>query len=698
MLAASVLAAMMIFPISAEADEGMWLVNAIDKALEKNMKARGLKLSAKEIYNADAEGATLSDAIVSLEFGCTGSMISKDGLMITNHHCAYADVYNLSMRDGSENYLENGFWALQSKEEVNIPGKTVFFLKKIIDVTEDVKKVKAEEAAKGHHIGSRKLSMVMERKFAEEGLETMFYSMWRGSVYYMAYYQVYKDVRLVAAPPTSISAFGGDIDNWEWPQHKCDFAMYRIYTAPDGSPAEYSEDNVPLHPEKVLKISTKGIKEGDFTMILGYPGRTERYCSSAELRFNEHIELPIRNKLRAQQMKIIKDWMAKDEKLKLLYSDYYFGLSNFQELGEGEQKCFGRFCCVKRKSAIEYNLQKWIDADPERKAKWGNLLSELERGYALTADIERNINYYRETMVRGMYFSRIIMRAGNSKDFKYLHHVLDHEAGNYDLRVEKDLFNYIVEQYRANIDSRFLTEYQKEMFAKYSNRELADYLWNNSILISPDLLAKVEAENAGKGNDREVIQNDPLIKFCYETKITDFKAAKDELEDVPDLLELGREYAKALYQMRLEQGTPQYPDANSSMRITYGRVGGISPYDGVYYSWQSTASGILEKYDPDSFDYKLDDKQRNLLEKNRKMPINFLTDNDITGGNSGSPVLNGKGELVGLAFDGNKESLASNADYVNDYNKTVCVDIRYILWVLDKYASMDRILDELHVR
>mgnify|MGYP003306284108 FL=1 len=335
------------------ADEGMWMINALDKALEKNMKKRGLKLSAREIYNADAEGATISDAIVSMEFGCTGSMISENGLLITNHHCAYGDVHALSTPE--HNYLEEGFWAMKSEEEVNIKGKTVYYLKKVLDVTDEVNALKEEYAAQGKKLGGRKMSYIMETKYNKEsGMETMFSSMWSGSKYYMAFYEVYKDVRLVAAPPVSSAAYGGDTDNWEWPQHKCDFAMYRVYTAPDGSPATYSKDNVPMKPKATLKISLDGYKAGDYAMVIGYPGRTNRYSCSYETDFNENIKLPISNRLRGEQMDIIEKWMNIDPQVRLLYADYYFGLSNVQKLYGGEVQCFGRFDVVGQKAALAY--------------------------------------------------------------------------------------------------------------------------------------------------------------------------------------------------------------------------------------------------------------------------------------------------------------------------------------------------------
>ena len=393
----------------ARADEGMWMIHAIDAALEKKMQERGLELSAREIYNADAPGTSVADAVVSLEFGCTGSIISDRGLLITNHHCAYSDVHRLSTPE--HNYLEEGFWAMRSDEEKNIPDKKVYFLKKVVDVTDEVMELEAQLKAEGRPFGMRRLSHLMEKRYKEStGLEAWLSSMWKGSRYYMALYQVYADVRLVAAPPVSSAAFGGDIDNWEWPQHKCDFAMYRVYTAPDGSPAEYSEDNVPMKPAARLKISLDGYKPGDYTMVIGYPGSTNRYSSSFETDFNETLKLPIANRLRGDQMAIIKEWMDSDPQVRLKYSDYYFSLSNVQEYCSGEVECFDRFDVVESKEALEKELQEWISADPERKARWGTLLNDLKAKYSATQKGERDVNYLRESLVRGTRISRVMHR------------------------------------------------------------------------------------------------------------------------------------------------------------------------------------------------------------------------------------------------------------------------------------------------
>ena len=692
---------------SAIADEGMWMINAIDAALEKKMQERGLELSAKEIYNADAPGATVADAIVSMEFGCTGSMISDQGLLITNHHCAYGDVHALSTPE--HNYLEEGFWAMRADEEVNIKDKSVYFLKRVIDVTDEVHALQEQLIAEGKPSGMRRLSHLMEQKYSKEsGLEAWLSSMWRGSKYYMALYEVYKDVRLVAAPPVSSAAFGGDIDNWEWPQHKCDFALYRVYTAPDGSPAEYSEENVPMKPARKLTISLDGYKEGDYTMVIGYPGSINRYSSSFETDFDETLNHPVNNAIRGRQMEIIKGWMDKDPDIRLKYSDYFFSLSNMQECFSGEQECFGRFDVVEKKAALEKELQEWIEASEERKEKWGDLLETLRTKYQAIRDIERNTYYYRETMIRGSQLALIMRRAHNPRNTAGTGEKMLEKYAQIDLSVEKDLLEYALGIFVNNLDRKYLSQWQKDVIASFSKdgacdtKALADALWNSSIFTSEEGIARLGRKEVSN----EEIISDSLCRFVMDIKTTDFSNEQAAIEGKPSILDLKREYTHALYQMRLEKGIVQYPDANSTMRITYGTVGGFEPRDGMVCDWKTTSAGILEKHDPADYDFRLNDRQYLLYRRGdwgrwgagpdgKTMYVNFLTDNDITGGNSGSPVMNSRGELIGLAFDGNKESLASDALWTEGYNKCVCVDIRFILWTIDRYAGMTRIIEEL---
>ena len=679
----------LIIGATAFADEGMWMIQDINEALEKNMRARGLKLAANEIYNDEAPGTAVSDAVVSIGFYCTGSVISDQGLIITNHHCAYSNIAKLSTPE--HNYLEDGFWAMTSEEEIPIEGETVFFLKKVFDVTEEVKGIMKEFRASGKPFGIRKICAIMEKRYKEAtGMECILSSMWAGEKYYMSVYKTYTDLRLVAAPPQSIGYFGGNQDNWTWPRHNCDFTIYRIY-----------EDGKPVTREKSLKISLAGYNPGSFAMVIGYPGRTNRYTSSAEINYQEKINLPISNAIRGGQMSIIRKWMDADPIVRMKYSEWFFSLSNIQENNDGMAKCFRRFWVKDEKIEQEKEMQKWIDAAPNRKAMWVTLIPDLKAIYSETESVERDKVFFRETMFRGTFISRYMLRAGNVSSVERAKETLREGFAATDARVEKELLEYACKEYFENLEFSYFGKFQVKMLDRFGDdyKAMAEYIWNKSVISSLSRIDGIQSVDE--------VKNDPLRRMLTDTPVTTFNNRKDQLEKRQRVNKLGKEYKKALYWMRLHKDVEQYPDANSTMRITYGTVGGLQPNDAVWYNWYTTPEGILQKYNPDDHDYILKDRHKYLLEKGRwgrwgtrvdgrrTMIVDFMTDNDITGGNSGSPVLNAKGELIGLAFDGNLESLASDASYTEGYNKCINTDIRYVMWVLDKYAGMKHIVKEV---
>lgn len=665
----TLLLALCILP-GARADEGMWLVQCLDRALEKNMQARGLKLGAREIYNEEAGG--LADAIVSLGFYCSGSMISEDGLMITNHHCAYSDVAALSTPE--HNYLEDGFWAHSRADEIPIPELNFYFLRKVLDVTDEVKALKEELTAQGKPAGSRRISFVMENRYREAyGLEAGLYGMWAGTKYYMCLYDVYSDVRLVGAPPVTVAAFGGDEDNWEWPQHKADFALYRIY-----------KDGEPLHPRRYLTISRKGYKEGDFAMVIGYPGATQRYASAAEIQQKIYVERPAENRLRRGQMEITRKWMDADPAIRMKYSNHFFSLSNVGELYEGEEACVHRFDVVSRRRVFEEGFRAF-SSDNAR------ILDQLDAEYASISAIEQQKVYYRETLVRSCMAARTLMRMGSAqKDLAQQRKILAQGLAELDARLEKEMLAFSVKEFLSNMDPKYFKPIHKELLERFGKDydAMAAWLWDNSCLAQAGLKPDAEVAAAFKGG----IDEDPLYRYIRELSIADLNNAEKHVVESLPLLK--QEYTRAMYKYRQALGQVQYPDANSTMRLSYGRVLPLRPRDGVYTHWQSTARGLREKYDPLKYDFCYPTKWKYLLPP-PDFPVNFLTDNDITGGNSGSPVLNANGELIGLAFDGNKESLASNYEAVPGYNMCVCVDIRYVLWVIQYLGRQDYILQEI---
>lgn len=700
----------------SRADEGMWLVNLLDKNLTQQMKKTGLKLDPKLIY--DESGSAISNAVVALDFGCTGSIISDKGLLITNHHCAYSDIHALSTPE--KNYLEDGYWAMNQSQEIPIKGKSVFFLRKVTDVTDEIKQI--SDSLKKNNIpgGMRKITSIIETKHSKQsGMETSCNSMWRGSKYYMFYYEVYTDIRFVGAPPVSVAAFGGETDNWEWPQHKGDFALYRVYGNKDGKPAPYSVNNVPISPKKVLPISTKGIKDGDFTMIMGFPGRTNRYSSSFSIHEKEKVTNPISVKIMREKLDILNKWMKSDPNIRLKYADYYFGISNLQEMLEGEVINFRRFGVEKIFQEREKELQQWIDSDSQRQAKWGDLLQKLSTRYNETEEIIRIKKYYQNTLVGGYGLIAIANKAGSLNNSsnrdnldtlkvgqrEYVNFIKDIEEiyQECDMRAEHEMLKYTLKTFVDNVPPLYRGNYINGLAKQFNNdgEAMADYIFSNSIFTNPEKFRQIVK------NDQpvSVFGEDPLNLMSKSIGVRPFNETISKICKGESIDQLEAEYGRVMYQMNLDKGRNQYPDANSTMRLTYGTVGPLDPSDGIHCKSQTTTQGLWDKYNPDNYDFNIKPRMLGFLEskdwgnycEKGKMFIDFLTNNDITGGNSGSPVMNSKGEIIGLAFDGNKESLASDAYFHPQMNKCVNVDIRYVLWIIDKYAGAGYLIDEMHI-
>jgi hypothetical protein len=507
------------------------------------------------------------------------------------------------------------------------------------------------------------------------------------------------------------------VDNWEWPQHKGDFALYRIYTAPDGSPANYSPDNIPMKPSRTLKISTAGVQRGDFAMVIGYPGRTDRYASSFKVNNIETVVNPIQVEIQGEQMKIIDGWMNLDPAVRLKYADHYFSLSNVQEIREGEIFCYSKYNVAEKKREQEVELHNWIMSDSLRAKRYGTLLHDLEVKYKSLEYIEKQIGYFRETIARGVRLHRMVNHIARSaemvaKSKGYQVPIADSTRAletimkmydEFDMRVEKDLVDLSIREFYAHVDSVFWGEWLSEQYDLFEGDTyaLVDWIWENSLFTDQGRFE----EALSKATTAEEFRADPLVAAISSTKMIMYNNYKSKVDRGVKLTRLENNYRNLLYQMHLEKGIPQYPDANSTMRITYGTVGPLCLCDGIICLERSTVRGILEKHDPDRYIYSLKPELKALYEardwgrwadpSTGELYINFVTDNDITGGNSGSPVMNGRGELIGLAFDGNKESLAGDTYFDPVMNKCVCVDIRYVLWILDKYAGMQHIVAEM---
>ncbi|MDD4656508.1 MAG: S46 family peptidase [Bacteroidales bacterium] len=704
----------------AIADEGMWLVNLIDKQLYELMKSKGLELKPGEIYNP--EQIALTDAIVAIDGGmCSGSIISDKGLMITNHHCAYGDIHALSTNEN--NYLEDGFWAMSMDNEKPIKGKSVTFLRGISDVTNYVNRVidSLDSAGPRGLFFMNKVSSVVEERYKDSPYEMSLSSKWRGTKYYLYFYETFSDVRLVGAPPTSIGAFGGETDNWGWPQHKGDFAIYRVYTAADGSPASYSDANIPMQPKRFLTVSSKGVEKDHFTMILGYPGRTNRYISSFELKEQFDISNPIASNVRRAKLDVWKKHMDKSDKIRLKYSDKYFGISNYTDYAKWNNLCIERFDVIEEIKKNEAQLTKWIDAKPERVKEYGDVLNRLETGYELKAEAEKYKGYFQESMVRGAEFVALGQRFKGITYFlerkqidtftiehskvKAFCEIAEDLFATADVEVDRELFKVMVKYYLSEVPESFYAESFVNLLARFNGDSdaMADYIYDNS------LITDLERMRAFFSEPRTIndLMSDPVIDVINTMTILPYNKLISSALDSVDI-SLGAErtkYVSAMYQMQRELAKSIYPDANSTMRLTFGTVDGIKPRDAVKYDYLTTTQGILEKADPDNYEFKITPRLEKLLKekewgrwgKDGVLYVNFMSDNDITGGNSGSGVLNGKGELVGLAFDGNRESMAGDVYFVEGYNKCVNVDIRYVLWVIDKYAEASYLIDEMEI-
>lgn len=693
---------MMLTTLAAIADEGMWLVKGIDAQMYNRMRRMGLKLKPEALYNE--QSPALCDAVVAINGGMgSGSMISDEGLMITNHHVAYSAICAITTPE--HNYLEDGFWAASRENEIPLEGFTVQFLRGIIDVTDEAAALRDSMIAekKWNAMGTRRLGKAMQERYAKTTEFTpSFESMWGGKKYYIYLYEIFRDVRLVAAPPARLGAFGGDTDNWGWPQHKADFTICRVYAGKDGKPADYSADNVPLHPDRVLKVAPKSVAEGDFTMVVGYPGTTRRYMSSFAVEEKQQVRNPIVVDARHHRMDIMRKGMERNDTVRMNYSDRYFGLSNYADYAKWENICFVRFDVKGIREAEEKDLKAWIEADSARNAQYGGLFDRMEKGYAARRDAMRVRTDYAERwfgISEAMIMAnRLASTVGRLKQRgEYMFDINDPKLAKFvesvkrlekaDPATDRELFVEIGGSFFDNLPQDYIGKAVKTRLDEFSGdaRKMLEWTYDNSCCNTSERLREFLSEP----RRIKAVMSDPLVSLVTSIPFQPFmrKVILAERAAGASVTADEREYASLLYDFRQSEGRVQYPNANSTMRLSYGKVCPLDPRDGVHYDWRSTTNGYVEKIDETNHDFRSDAKMLDLIASaSAPVQVNFLTDNDITGGNSGSPVVNGRGEIVGLAFDGNRESMAGDVWFNPKYSRTVCVDMGYIMWILRNYA------------
>lgn len=694
------------------ADEGMWLPLLINQTHYTEMQKLGLKLSIDEIYSIN--NSSLKDAIVQFGGGCTGEIISEQGLLITNHHCGYGAIQAKSSVE--HDYLTNGFWAYSMKEELPIEGLTVKFLIRIEDKTKEVNTLL--EGIKDEDARNKKLKEIATQmeKAAVDGTHYVanLRSFFEGNEFYLFVYEIFEDVRLVGAPPSSIGKFGADTDNWMWPRHTGDFSMFRVYTGPDGKPAKYSDQNVPLKPKHFLPINIGGYRKGDFAMILGYPGTTERYLTSYGIALYMNQTYPTRVDIRAKKLELMLEDMQADPAVRIKYASKYAGIANYWKNFIGVMKAVNRLKIIDKKKRLEEQFLLWCKGDSKLKDKYSSVFEKIDLAYAELAKYNIARLYYIEAV-----FGCEAMAA--SRHFKSLYDLLaakdpDQEAiqkkagelkqivaafyKNYNKATDMKVMKAMMAMYYKNVPR----DHQPAFLLSHGDKNKGDFTAFTEAAFKTSIFGdQAKTEAFLDAPSLKVLQKDPL--YQHMMKFTEsFNALNDGVNAANNSLSEG----KRIFVAGLREMFPDknfYPDANSTMRMTYGKVLDYSPADAVRYDYYTTLDGVMAKEDPDNWEFVVSPKLKELYRtkdygqyaENGQIITCFLTDNDITGGNSGSPVLNGKGELIGLAFDGNWEAMSGNILFEPEVQRTINVDIRYCLFVIDKYANAQNLINEMKI-
>ena len=697
-----------VFCTQLKADEGMWLPYNLSNQSLYEMQQLGCELTAEQIFNLNQP--SVKDAIVQFANGCTGELISPNGLLLTNHHCGLGYVQALASVE--HDYLTDGFWALDLKEELSCEGLYVSFLAYVEDVTAAVLKGVTTKETREDIIAENIAKLKEERK-GDRDVRIEIVPFYNGNQYIMFEYDVYRDVRLTACPPWGIGKYGADTDNWTWPRHKGDFCIFRVYTSPDGKPAAYSEENVPMKSKHYLPINIKGVKQGDYAMIMGYPGSTDRYSTSRTISNIINEEGPAIIDCRTTKLNEYRKHMDADQEVFIKYASKQASVSNYWKYFIGQVKQLQRNRVYDKRYAQEEEFRAWVNADENRKAEYGSIFEDVDAKWDVMDDINKPMTYLREAGWNGgeaISFSR---------RFKGINDMLNNKASkeeiarvaealsatvqpffkDYDMALDKDVTIALLNLIYKDID-----RYVPTMITEIGDKNNGDFTaWVNEAFEKSVFVSQEKVENWLAKPKK--LDKDPIFALTmniidvYNNVIIPLYLEAANLGD-----EAERLYIKGLMEMQTERNF--YPDANFTMRLTYGSVEPYKGADAVNYNYVTTMDGVMAKYKPNNWEFDIPQDVRDLYEardygryadENGDLIVNFITTNDITGGNSGSPVVNGKGELIGLAFDGNWEAMSGDLSFEQKVQRTICMDARYLLWCIEKVGKAQNIIDELTI-
>ncbi len=700
---------------STRADEGMWLLQLMKQQNSiELMKKQGLKLDADAIYNPD--GVSLKDAVGIFGGGCTGEIISPEGLILTNHHCGYESIQQHSSVE--HDYLTDGFWAMSREEELPTPGLEFRFVHRIVDITEVVDaKVKAGEVSETDAMTRPFLSKLAKEQLAQSdlagkpGIEPLALPFYAGNKYYLIYYKVYSDVRMVAAPPSSVGKFGGETDNWMWPRHTGDFSIFRIYADKNGDPAPYSADNVPLKTPKYLPISLSGPKEGDYAMVMGFPGSTERYLTQSEVRQLMEAENQAMIDMRTVYLDVLKKYMSSSDKIRIQYANKFAGSSNYWKNSIGMNKAIVDNDVLGTKAEQEQRFAAFAVQHPEYRGVVEKIDAVVEKSQATL----RQLSYLSEGLGRTVEFGcppAIMDQIKEALDtdndtlltsslamLEKAHDMIFNK--DYDHDVDRAVMKAMLPALAKALTPEQLPDFYQTIQKKYKGDYDAyvDDLYSKSIFSSKKNLEKFLKKPSVKAIEKDMATAYSRSKLAKLGEVSQLYASL-----VAELPLLHKAYIRGLGEMKLP--VPSYPDANFTLRLTYGNVKSYNPKDGVRYNYYTTTEGILEKEDPANPEFVVPAKLKELIQKgdygryampDGTMPVCFLTTNDITGGNSGSPVIDGEGRLIGTAFDGNWESLSGDINFDNNLQRCIVLDVRYMLFILEKLGGCKHLVDEMTI-